>query len=511
MKRLNVILIVLGMCIIESVIPVMANELYIREDVSIEEESMEDIENEQTEDDPYVDEKFQEELSEEQEDEELNSEEEKKVEVEEIDLGDYMETMTIGEKQLISVTLLPYEADGEKITYTSSNTSVATINGMGRILALSVGNTTITVSCGGKNASFSLSVKEEESDEIAVTDIEIGEYEKELNVDEKLELTVNVLPLEASDSTVKYESSNTAVATVNSSGEVKGISAGDVIIYVTAGNMKKEVPIKVKVKTTGIEVNTDYIVLKEGEGYQLNAKALPDGANQNITYRSEMEAVATVTSGGYITASKVGSTVIIVSNEESSVAVSVIVNKEYSTDSAESENGQVSGEVPIEKTYNLTVNANEEKVIDTEMLKYLYETQEVLTIKGKGYSIKIDGKDIVNYNNVFDTDIMLEETDKGIQFNLNKGKSLCGKVTVYLDDKSGKYLYLYNDSKEKYEMIECESMSEIELTIAGKYLIASKKVTEDKTILKYAAVSGGVVLIVLAGVYIGLKKKYWFW
>ena len=63
----------------------------------------------------------------------------------ELDLGEYSEKMIIGEKQLLSVTILPLDTTETTITYSSSNKKVASVNGMGRITALSLGKTSITV------------------------------------------------------------------------------------------------------------------------------------------------------------------------------------------------------------------------------------------------------------------------------------------------------------------------------------------------------------------------------
>lgn len=78
----------------------------------------------------------------------------------EIDMGDYSDTMSVGEKQLLSVTVLPLEATNQTVTYSSSNTEVATINGMGRISAVSVGTTTITANCNGITSSINITVVE---------------------------------------------------------------------------------------------------------------------------------------------------------------------------------------------------------------------------------------------------------------------------------------------------------------------------------------------------------------
>ena len=105
----------------------------------------------------------------------------------ELDLGDYNNKMKVGERQLLYVTVLPSDAETQSIAYYSQNENVATINGMGRITACSVGTTVITVRCGDIEETFLLTVESDEEENetetnIEVTEIEIADYEKELNV-----------------------------------------------------------------------------------------------------------------------------------------------------------------------------------------------------------------------------------------------------------------------------------------------------------------------------------------
>lgn len=174
------------------------------------------------------------------------------VKAKELDMGDYQTVMEIGESQLLAVTVLPIDATDQAVAYASDNEEVATINSMGRIRANAAGTAKITVSCGSVKESFILTVSEPKSTEetiVAVTDIEISDYEKELKVDTTLALSTTILPTNATEHTVTYRSSNPSIATVNSSGEVKGIASGNVIIYCSAGSVTKEVPLTIKVAT----------------------------------------------------------------------------------------------------------------------------------------------------------------------------------------------------------------------------------------------------------------------
>ncbi len=430
------------------------------------------------------------------------------VPVQELDLGDYSNKMEIGEKQLLSVTVLPMDANSNNIAYSSSNPNVATVNGMGRITALAAGSTTITVSAGEVRQSFELQIVEKADTTIPVTDIEIGEHESELEVGKTLTLSGTVLPSDASNSALTYTSSNPEIATVNSSGEVKGISRGDVTITLSAGGFSKHVPLKVKIATAGIKLNKDFLVLKPNDTYQLSASATPAEASQTINYHSTDTAIAAVSSNGFVTAKATGSTTIIVSNGDTSAAVSVIVNEPV-RHQEQVASADINGE--DKKEYKGVIYASEQKIIDSEMLSYLYEAKQIMKIIGDGYIIEIDGKDIVNDKNEFYTDIALEKQSDKMCFLLNGGKELCGAVTLYLEEPNGNYLYLYNPSKEKYERIDISNREKLTLTTAGEYQLCESKLQTDKRLVIYCVVGGIIVLLLGGAIYIVVKRRYWFW
>lgn len=428
--------------------------------------------------------------------------------VTELDMGDYQSKMETGSTQLLSVTVLPLNATENTITYVSSAPKTASVNSMGRISALSVGKATITASCGGKSVSFSLKVIEKKDDKIPVTDIEIAEHEDELVVDKTLTLTATVIPSDATDSKVTFRSSNETIATVNSSGEVKGISKGKVTIYASAGKITKKIPLNIKVETAAININNTYLVMKPKDTYKLNANVTPSEANQSITYRSVDEEIATVNQNGAVTAHSLGSTTIIVSNGDTSAAVSVIVNQ---SDEHINDTQQKNENKEVIKEFSDTIEASTVSVVDRDTLNYLYTNKKSLNIVGEGYQIEIDGNDIVNYENELYTDIQLSKDNEGTRFVINKKEYICGEITLLLDNPEGKYLYLYNDAKKKYESVGATDIKRLLITIPGEYLITDKKINGNADIIRYIFIAGGVLVLVGAGVYIFLKKGYWFW
>ncbi len=428
--------------------------------------------------------------------------------VRDLDLGDCPQEIEVGTSQMLSVTTIPTDVVSPEITYQSSDTSIATINEIGRVSGVAVGTVTITVQCGKVKKEFSLKVVQAKSDEIPVKDIEIGDYEKELEVDRTLTLSVMVLPSDATNSTVTYRSSDEKVATVNSFGEIKGIGEGEVTITVSAGNVTKKVELKVKVATSKIELDTTYLVMQSGETHQLVAKVLPAEADQSITFTSVNPEVASVTAGGLVNAKQCGTGTIIVKNGDTSTAVAVIVNLEEQQENKEDKENKPA----TTEKYENVIMAEECPVISSDMLRYFYERNDVLTVYGSGYTMKIDGGKIKNWENELYTGLVLKDEPQGITFELNRSKRLCGAVTVQFDDKtvSGNYLYLYNTSKGKYELLQKQDINLMELDTAGSYLITEKKLSNGKVKIAVLVITFSVVII-LIGVYIAVKKRYWFW
>lgn len=428
--------------------------------------------------------------------------------VRDLDLGDYPSELEVGTSQLLSITVIPENAFGQKITYTSSDTGIATVNELGRITGIKEGTVTITVNCGNVKKDFQLKVVKAKSDEIPVTDIEIADHEDELEVDKTLTLSVTVLPSDATNNTVTYKSSDEKVATVNSSGEVKGIAEGDVTISITAGSVTKKVKLKVKVATTSIKLDTTYLILQLGESYQLTAKVLPAEADQALTYESITPEIISVTSGGMIRANKCGTGTILVKNSDTSTAVTVIVNSVGNAESDEIEQSLQEKE----QEYENTVFAEGCPVITTDMLRYFYEQNEILTVYGNGYTIKIDGKKIENWDNELYTKLEFVKEERGISFELNRSKRMCGEVTIQFDEDtlSGKYVYLYNKSKGKYELLQEKDITLMELDTEGKYLVTEKKLSSGRISL-VAFIVAVVFVVILLVVYIATKKRYWFW
>lgn len=111
--------------------------------------------------------------------------------------------------------------------------------------------------------------------EILVQSISVEKPTLQLYSQGSEQIKVNILPEKATDKTLTYNSSNPKIATVNNTGLIKALSAGEVKITITSSNNKKaEVNLKVLPKiickntgTTGTAIGTKYLC-NPGDGIE---------------------------------------------------------------------------------------------------------------------------------------------------------------------------------------------------------------------------------------------------
>ena len=157
-------------------------------------------------------------------------------------------TMYVGKSKTLKCTVKPSGAS-KKVVWKSSKPSVVSVSQKGKLKAKKAGKATIT--CSSKKypkikATCKVTVKKP-----AVKEITLSETEITLNINESKDLTAAVSPKYAPEE-VKWESSDTDVATVSDEGSVKGIKAGTAIITCSSVKYPKiGAECKVTVKKSG--------------------------------------------------------------------------------------------------------------------------------------------------------------------------------------------------------------------------------------------------------------------
>lgn len=174
-----------------------------------------------------------------------------------------------GMKYNFSVQTTP-ASDSEKLQWDSSNPSVATISSTGELSALKNGSTTISVSMtDGSNlkAQCVISVNN-------IPDV------RKLIVNPNLQVVFTFMNYEYIESIVKWSSSDTRVATVTSTGKVKAVQKGTVVITATAKDGSGK---KASCEVTVTDEITDNIV---GEAYAILPTTSKEGAAVGIRFRN---------------------------------------------------------------------------------------------------------------------------------------------------------------------------------------------------------------------------------
>ena len=250
----------------------------------------------------------------------------KRVPVESVSFDFSRFTIKKGEQKTISATVSPANATDKKLTWSSSDTGVATVAG-GVVTAVAHGRAVITATANdgsGKSASCTITVTEK----IPVSSIEmiptppLTRYDESetshyllLPVREGVTFSAGILPANATDRTVVWSTDNPDVVTVNQkSGYVFGKATGKATICVRAADgseVSNSVKIFVITPAESVTLSHSYRTLTPNETVRLSATVSPQNASiKNVQWSSNNPSVATVSNTGLVTAKKVGTAII---------------------------------------------------------------------------------------------------------------------------------------------------------------------------------------------------------
>lgn len=169
-------------------------------------------------------------------------------------------TLNKGETVQLTATVLPTDATDKTVTWSSSNNDIASVDNKGEVTAVGPGTATITATANdgsGKAASCRITVNEPYTPPaiVHVTGISLDRETATIKKGSILQLSATVTPSNADDKTVRWESSNTDVATVDDNGKVTAIAPGTATITVTTTDQRKTATCSVTVTdiATGID------------------------------------------------------------------------------------------------------------------------------------------------------------------------------------------------------------------------------------------------------------------
>lgn len=215
------------------------------------------------------------------------------------------------------------------MSWTSSNTAVATVSSTGLVTGVSAGTATITATTqnGGRTATSAVTVTD-----IAVTGVSVAPATLSLSAGQTGQLTRTIAPSNATNQTVNWTSGNTAVATVNSSGLVTAVAPGEATITATtvSGGFTATAAVTVVIPVTGVSVAPASLTLTAGQTAQLTETVSPANAtNLTVTWSSSNTSVATVDNTGLVTASSLaGSATITATTADGAFTAQAVITVE---------------------------------------------------------------------------------------------------------------------------------------------------------------------------------------
>lgn len=219
-------------------------------------------------------------------------------------------TIENGGTMQLTCEVLPATAYDKTVTWKSTLPEICHVAGDGTIVALNPGKSVITVTTadGGFSADCVVTVNQ------PVESVDVTPKNISLEVNGVANLSVSVLPVNATDKTVTWTSSDESVVSVDTNGRIKGLRSGTAEIYaVSNADKEKKDFCKVTVirRVEGISLNVGAVDVLEGESVKLTAEVHPeDATDKTVRWTSSDINVAVVASDGSVYGIKEGQAVV---------------------------------------------------------------------------------------------------------------------------------------------------------------------------------------------------------
>ena len=210
-------------------------------------------------------------------------------------------TIAKGKTTTLTPTVYPSALTDKSVTWESSNTKVATVTSAGKVKGVKAGTATIT--CTSNVTGLSTTCQ------VTVVGVSLSKSEAVIEKTKTLTLKATVSPSTFTDKSVTWESSNTKVATVSSSGKVTGVKAGTATITCTSTATGASATCQVTVGY--VKLDKTEAAIKKGTTMTLTATVYPSSlTDKKVTWKSSDTEVATVTSSGKVKGVKYGTATI---------------------------------------------------------------------------------------------------------------------------------------------------------------------------------------------------------
>lgn len=242
-------------------------------------------------------------------------------------LNRYYATLSVGDTDTYSETVVPSNATNKNVIWTSSNPEIATVDNTGKVTGIGVGDTIIRVTSTTNENIYSycrLTVNGAKA-----TSITINKDTDNMLTGATGTLIATIKPDYAQNKTVRWASNNTSTATVDATGKVTAIAAGIVVISAQTNdgtNIVDSYVITITdpiINVTSVSLDNTEKTMTTDESYYFNVTVAPSNAtNKDVTWTSSNPEVAYISSVGIVTSASVGTTTITATSVDGSKTAS---------------------------------------------------------------------------------------------------------------------------------------------------------------------------------------------
>lgn len=229
--------------------------------------------------------------------------------------------MEVGDSNTLKYVMQPAGAT-TKTFFRSMDPSVATVSASGKVTAVGPGKTYIVASTdNGFTSTCTIIVTK------AATGVTLDVYHLTIAVGDTYKVTAMPNPVNSTEKTFTWKSKDPSIATVNASGKVTGIKAGETIITVKTKKGDVEyLYVTVYDQVTSMKLNYARKTIDKGKKFTLKAIFTPANAsNKKVKWSSSNTKVASVTSKGVVSGLRGGVAIITAVSEDGGYVATCIV------------------------------------------------------------------------------------------------------------------------------------------------------------------------------------------
>lgn len=327
--------------------------------------------------------------------------EELKIKAKSIKLN-YTELTLVSEQESqLSYTISPSNVSNKTVKWISSNNEIATVNEEGLVKAIKKGIVDIEIKTENNiRAVCKLTIK---AKIIEIENISFADQKLNLVQGKTKQLTINIIPENASLKTITYKSANTAIATIDEKGLLTAKKIGEVEITATSNNKKTTT---CKVIVTKDIINVSKIIINKGSKFTTTTDEvaffvdiLPKNAtDQSISWSVSDEEMGTIDQDGLWIGEKAG-TCNIIAKASNGVTATCELTYDHIAVTGMTMKKEITCEIEEEVSLDLVVlptNAsnqylNTPEISDEEGLLYgnLNNTNTIMGTKAGTYTITL--------------------------------------------------------------------------------------------------------------------------